>query len=93
MRKTKYNEFYRFMKFFEKSMEVEQQLNDIGILLQPEKGILNLIDELISFIPTLIFSNPEKENNFWENFDYDFTDEGIEEFWNILTNTIEENEA
>ena len=69
--------FYKFCKCYQKQLDNEQFLKQIGLL--------NNIDELISMIPELLF-NEQGTELFWDMLclDYEFTDEYIEQLWNEL---------
>lgn len=81
---SKYHYFYNFCKCYQKQLDNEQLLKQIGFELN-EGPFLNNIDELISMIPDLLF-NEKGVELFWNMlcFDYEFTDEYIDELWNNL---------
>ena len=76
--------FYKFCKCYQKQLDNEQFLKQIGFELN-EGPFLNNIDELISMIPDLLF-NEKGVELFWDMLclDYAFTDDYIEQLWEEL---------
>ena len=81
---SNFKEFYKFCKCYQKQLDNEQALKQIGFELN-EGSFLNNIDELISMIPELLF-NEKGVELFWDMLclDYEFTDEYIDQLWNEL---------
>ena len=81
---NKFKQFYKFCKCYQKQLNIEQSLKQIGFELN-EGPFLNNIDELISMIPELLF-NEQGTELFWDMLclDYEFTDEYIEQLWEEL---------
>ena len=61
---SNFKEFYKFCKCYQKQLDNEQALKQIGFELN-EGSFLNNIDELISMIPELLF-NEKGVELFWD---------------------------
>jgi len=80
----KFEKFKKYMVLYRTSLSIDNKFRELGIDLNPETGILLLIDELLSWIPDLIINNPDV---FWtelryDNFDCDEDFENyVKELW------------
>lgn len=80
-----FDNFKNYMYLYKKSINIENKFKELGVEFNPELGIQLLIDELVSWIPDLIFNSKGCEL-FWNCIDYDFSEEKIEELWEKLKN-------
>ena len=83
-----FENFKKYMYLYKKCINIEKKFKELGIDLNPEAGLLNLLDELISWIPDLIITNPD---NFWNAITYDeFNDEEFDQYIEKLWNEIKQ---